>query len=94
MGHWNIWDLKVGRFEGWEMYHLGMGMDPVHSRADGGWHVWPGRTRTGQSTRLAQLEAPSLYAVNYLHDRPTDGVAVGYIALHGYVTSGCAWRFS
>ena len=28
VGQWNLWDLKVGRFEGWEVYHLGMGMDP------------------------------------------------------------------
>jgi hypothetical protein len=27
-----------------------------------------------------------LYGVNYLHDRPTDGLAVGYAALHAYVT--------
>ncbi len=27
VGTWNSWDLQVGRYEGWELYHLGMGMD-------------------------------------------------------------------
>jgi len=31
------------------------------------------------------LEAPSLYGVNYLHDRPTDGLASGYAAGHVYL---------
>lgn len=26
-GKWNKWDLQVGRFEGWEVFHLGMGLD-------------------------------------------------------------------
>ena len=32
------------------------------------------------------LDAPTLYGVSYLHDRPTDGLAVGYVALHLYPT--------
>jgi hypothetical protein len=86
VGHWNIWDLKVGRFEGWEIYHLGMGMDQYTLERMGAGMFGLDDTRTGQSTSPAQLEAPSLYGVNYLHDRPTDGLAVGYIALHAYVT--------
>ncbi len=27
IGQWNIWDFQVGRFEGWEVFHLGMGLD-------------------------------------------------------------------
>ena len=27
IGQWNKWDLQVGRFEGWEVFHLGMGLD-------------------------------------------------------------------
>ena len=26
-GQWNKWDVQVGRFEGWEVFHLGMGLD-------------------------------------------------------------------
>ena len=27
VGKWNSWDFQVGRFEGWEVFHLGMGLD-------------------------------------------------------------------
>jgi hypothetical protein len=27
VGQWNTWDFQVGRFEGWEVFHLGMGFD-------------------------------------------------------------------
>ena len=28
-GQWNKWDFQVGRFEGWEVFHLGMGLDQL-----------------------------------------------------------------
>jgi len=27
IGQWNKWDFTVGRYEGWEVFHLGMGLD-------------------------------------------------------------------
>lgn len=27
VGQWNRWDFMIGRFEGWEVFHLGMGLD-------------------------------------------------------------------
>jgi hypothetical protein len=27
VGQWNSWDFMIGRFEGWEVFHLGMGLD-------------------------------------------------------------------
>jgi hypothetical protein len=27
IGQWNSWDVQFGRFEGWEVFHLGMGLD-------------------------------------------------------------------
>lgn len=27
VGQWNKWDIQVGRYEGWEVFHLGMGLD-------------------------------------------------------------------
>jgi hypothetical protein len=80
VGQRNRWDLKVGRFEAWEVYHLGMGMEPYTLERLGAGVF-------GVDTPASpKLEAPSLYGVNYLHDRPTDGLAVGYAALHAYVT--------
>jgi hypothetical protein len=26
-GQWHAWDVQIGRYEAWEVYHLGMGMD-------------------------------------------------------------------
>ena len=87
VGQWNIWDLKVGRFEGWEVYHLGMGMDQYTLERMGAGMFGISDTGTNPNqTSPAQLEAPSFYGVNYLHDRPTDGLAVGAIALHLYFT--------
>lgn len=75
-GQRNLWDVKVGRFEGWEVYHVGMGLDPnTLERMGAG--MFGVNSNTG-------LEAPSFYGVNYLHDRPTDGLAVEYAALHVY----------
>ncbi|HTR19419.1 MAG TPA: hypothetical protein VMH88_01085 [Gemmatimonadales bacterium] len=27
VGQWNVWDFMIGRFEGWEVFHLGLGLD-------------------------------------------------------------------
>jgi hypothetical protein len=80
IGRWNSWDLKVGRFEAWEIYHLGMAMEPYTLER-------LGAGMFGVSS-LADpaFEAPSLYGVTYLHDRPTDGLGVGYAAVHLYPT--------
>ena len=82
VGRWNAWDLKVGRFEGWEVYHLGMGMEQYSiARLGAGMFGQTGATGMGP-----QLEAPSLYGVDYMRYRPTEGLAVGLAALHLYPT--------
>ncbi len=73
VGQWNRWDLKVGRFEGWEIYHVGMGMEPYTFERQG-----------ARNFGLQTLDAPLLYGVTYLHDRPANGLATGYAALHLY----------
>jgi hypothetical protein len=83
VGHWNRWDLKVGRFEGWEIYHQGMGMDLyTFERLGAGMFG----AASVSSAPNPPLEVPSLYGVNYLHDRPTNGLAVGNAAVHVYFT--------
>ncbi len=79
-GEWNSWDVKLGRFEAWEIYHLGMGMDPYTFERLGAGMFGV------DNPASPRLEVPSLYGVNYLHDRPTDGLGVGYVALHAYPT--------
>lgn len=81
VGHWDTWDLTFGRFEGWEVYHLGMGLDQYSlERLGAGMFGQTGATGMGP-----QLEVPSLYGVNYMHDRPAEGLAVGHAALHLYL---------
>lgn len=79
-GEWNRWDLKAGRFEAWEIYHLGMAMDPYTLERLGAGMFGV------MSPSDPALEAPTLYGVTYLHDRPTDGFAVGDVAVHLYPT--------
>jgi hypothetical protein len=79
-GHWNAWDLKVGRFEGWEIYHLGLGMDPYTLERLG-----PGMFGV-DNPASPKLDVPALYGVNYMQGRPTEGFAVGDVALHFYPT--------
>jgi hypothetical protein len=82
VGHWNVWDVKVGRFEGWELYHTGMGLDintleRLGPRQEG----QPG-ARIGDTV----IEPPDYYGVNFMHDRPR-GLGLGYLALHLYPMS-------
>jgi hypothetical protein len=79
-GHWNTWDLKVGRFEGWEIYHMGMGMDPYTFERLG-----PGMFGV-DNPASPKLDVPTLYGVNYMQGRATEGLAVGDVALHFYPT--------
>jgi hypothetical protein len=75
VGNWNSWDVKVGRFEGWELYHTGMGLDinTIERR---------GATQTNVPG-APNFERPDYYGVTYLHDRP-NGQGVGNIAGHIY----------
>ena len=78
-GAWNAWDLKVGRFRAWEVYHFGMGMDlyTIERLGAGMFGV--------DSFTTPPLEAPAVYGVTYLWDRPGEGM-VGDAALHLYPT--------
>jgi len=77
-GRWNQWDVKVGRYEGWEVYHTGMGLDinTIERR---------GATQTGLPN-AGEFERPDYYGVTYLHDRP-NGQGVGNVALHLFPTT-------
>jgi hypothetical protein len=77
-GQWNAWDIKVGRFEAWELYHTGMGLD-INTQERLGAH-------NGGLTAPAGLNAPDFYGMNWMHDRPSDGLGVGYLAFHAYPT--------
>jgi len=83
-GRWNSWDVKAGRFEAWELYHTGMGLDiNTLERL--------GANNTSVTNAPGGFDAPQFYGVNYLHDRPKAGMGIGYVAFHAYVTD--ALRF-
>jgi hypothetical protein len=79
IGRWNLWDLKVGRFEAWELYHTGMGLDINTMERQG---AFLAKTLAGANIQAA----PTFYAMNYMHDRPSSGLGIGYVALHAYPT--------
>ena len=82
VGHWDAWDLTFGRFEGWEVYHLGLGLDQYTLERQGAGMFG----QTGVTGMGPQLEVPTLYGVDYMRYRPAEGLAVGHVALHLYPT--------
>ena len=77
-GVWNSWDIKVGRFEAWELYHTGLSLDLYTLERQGASNFGV--------TSPSGLAAPDFYAVNWLHDRPQSGLGLGYLAFHAYPT--------
>ncbi|HEY2509323.1 MAG TPA: hypothetical protein VGI39_00580 [Polyangiaceae bacterium] len=55
-GQWNSWDVQVGRYEGWEVYHFGMGLDLYTLERNGAVDT--------------VYSAPSIYGVTYAFYRP------------------------
>jgi hypothetical protein len=68
LGSWNKWDVQAGRYEAWELYHLGMGLD-----------LNTLERRGAVATQAAG--PPSLYGVSFAYYRPS---GVGNVALHVY----------
>ncbi len=71
IGQWNKWDFQVGRYEGWEVFHLGMGLDLNTFERIGAY---------GQG----DLYNPTFYGLTDNQYRPAG--AVGNVAFHYYPT--------
>jgi hypothetical protein len=76
VGKWNSWDLKAGRFEGWEVYHTGMGLDI---------NTLERRGAQQEGVAGTTLPVPDYYGATYLQYRPS-GLGLGYLAFHAYPT--------
>jgi hypothetical protein len=72
VGHWNRWDLQLGRFESWEVFHLGMGLD-VNTLERRGAENYGG------------VPVVTPYLVRFPFETRPSGP--GYTALHLYPTS-------
>lgn len=70
VGKWNLFDVTVGRFQGWEVFHYGMGLDLNTLERKG--------ARIDFSTNTPN----DIYTFSYLWDRQELGL--GYYALHLY----------
>jgi hypothetical protein len=55
IGKWHLLDITAGRFQGWEIYHFGMGLDLNTLERDG--------------ARSDGNQPPGIYGVTYLWDR-------------------------
>jgi hypothetical protein len=69
-GKWNLFDVTVGRFQGWEVYHYGMGLDF--------------NTFERQGASSTQARPPQIYGLDFSWDRPNGGG--GNYAAHIYFT--------
>lgn len=56
VGVWRKWDVQLGRFEAWEVYHMGMGLDL--------------NTLERQGATDEAFSVPGIYGVTYAFDRP------------------------
>lgn len=71
-GKWGLFDVTVGRFQGWEVYHYGMGLD-----------LNTFERRGAEPSQGANLP-PGVYGADFFWDRPNGGS--GNIAAHIYIT--------
>jgi hypothetical protein len=76
VGKLNVWDLKIGRFRTWRVYHRGLGFD-LFTLEDAGACV------QNPCSADAGTFGPRMYEVNFIYDRETPGHA----ALHVYPTA-------
>ncbi len=72
VGKWNVFDVTVGRFQGWEVYHYGMGLDLNTLE------------RHGAEGRNNPTKPPQVYGLDFFWDRPNGGA--GDFAAHVYFT--------
>ena len=70
IGSWNKWDIQVGRFQAWEIYHLGMALDLNTFERKGAYDLSPNTP-------------PDIYGVTYAWGRPS---GVGNVGAHLYFT--------
>ena len=72
VGMWDLFDFQVGRFEAWELYHFGMGMD-----------INTLERRGATESNASDFSVPDVYGVTFAYYRPS---GVGNIAAHVYPT--------
>jgi hypothetical protein len=69
-GKWDLFDITAGRFQGWEIYHYGMGLDQ--------------NTFERRGAETQRTKPPRIYGADFFWDRPDGGG--GNYAAHVYPT--------
>lgn len=72
-GKWDVFDIQAGRFEAWELYHLGMGLDLNTLERHG----------ANNPFSVDNGRVPDFYGVTYAFYRPS---GAGNVAAHLYLT--------
>jgi hypothetical protein len=80
VGKKGVWDLKLGRFQTWRVYHKGAGFD-LYTIEDQGACASTSLT-TGSCSLESGVFGPHTYEVNYNYYRES----AGHVALHAYPT--------
>ena len=70
VGVWDLFDIQVGRFEAWELYHFGMGMD-----------INTLERRGATDIGTTGLNVPEVYGTRFAYYRPN---GAGNVAAHVY----------
>ncbi|MDP8999925.1 MAG: hypothetical protein M3O46_07415 [Myxococcota bacterium] len=73
VGRWGAFDLQVGRYEAWEIYHRGMGLDRYTLEEQG----------VSEENGNGLFQQPQLYGVTFAMYRPQ---SAGAAAIHVYPT--------
>jgi hypothetical protein len=77
VGQKGLWDLKLGRFQTWRVYHKGGGFD-LYTIEDQGACTSPGLS-SGNCSLEANNFAPHTYEVNYNYYRESTGKVAAHI---------------
>ncbi len=72
VGIWNLFDVQFGRYQAWEIYHLGMGLDLNTLERKGANHAY------------ASVHPPDFYGLTFAYYRPN---GIGDVAVHVFPTS-------
>jgi len=88
IGHWNRWDLQIGRFESWEVFHLGMGLDVDTLERRGAEDFGNRRAVTPYLVRFPFETRPSGPGYTALHLYPTGFLRFELLGIAGPDASG------
>ncbi|HEY4105918.1 MAG TPA: hypothetical protein VGM44_18585 [Polyangiaceae bacterium] len=85
-GRWKLWDVQVGRFEAFEVYHFGLGMDlnTVERQGAKDAHQTPEVFELGNNANIVYRQNETINAAGHVY--PTDWLRFELLGQYGYDT--------